>query len=295
MLKKIPMLFLLFSFNVQSNNEEMSISEEIDNRLNYEKQADENPFSLTTHKMNYILPYTYADNINTDVYTDIDDLGLSDEFENEEVKFQLSVKFPLLKRVFNDEDMIYFGFTMKSYWQLYAQDASRPFRNTDYNPEIFYLTEFSQIKDRSNFLMIGFEHESNGQVQYLSRSWNRAYVQVGTKGDYYALALKGWYRIPEDEKEEQFSPKGDDNPDIEDYYGKFELSGIYKHGKIHYSAIGRYNFAEGKGFIEMGATFPLYGNMRGYVQFVNGYGESLLDYNHLQRRIGIGIAFSDIL
>lgn len=271
-----------------------SLSKKIENRLYYEEEADNNPFSLTTHKMNYILPYTYSENINTGVYSDIDDFGLAENFTNEEAKFQLSVKFPILKSVFTEEDKLYFGFTMKSFWQIYATEASRPFRNTDYNPEIFYMTKISEIGDRDNFLMLGLEHESNGQVQYLSRSWNRIYATVGTDCDDYAIALKTWYRIPEDEKDEEFSPNGDDNPDIRDYYGNAELSVLWNHNDFQYTALGRHNFSTGKGYLELGMTFPLYDNIKGYVQFVNGYGESLLDYNFYQRRVGVGIVFSDI-
>lgn len=271
-----------------------SLSQKIEKRLDYEEESDKNPFSLTTHKMNYILPYTYSENINTSVYSEIEDFNLSESFKNEEIKFQLSVKFPILKSIFKEEDKLYFGFTMKSFWQIYAAEASRPFRNTDYNPEIFYMTKISEIGDRDNFLMFGLEHESNGQVQYLSRSWNRIYATIETDCDDYAIALKTWYRIPEDEKTEAFSPKGDDNPDIGDYYGNAELSVLWNYSDFQYTALGRHNFSTGKGYLELGVTFPLYDNLKGYAQFVNGYGETLLDYNFYQRRIGVGIVFSDI-
>lgn len=283
------------TFLLEPEVHQTTISEDINSRIVYENVADSNPFSLTTHKMNYILPYTYGENINREVYSDFDDFGISDGFQNEEAKFQLSLKFPIVKSLFNEQDKIYFGFTMKSYWQIYAIDSSRPFRNTDYNPEIFYQTSLSKIHDRNTYMMLGLEHESNGQVQYLSRSWNRVYAAFGTDCDDYAIMLKAWARISEDMKEEQFDPRGDDNPDIEDYYGHGELTVIWKHNGFHYSAMGRHNFSTGKGFLELGATFPLYDKVKGYVQFTNGYGESLLDYNFYQRRIGIGIVFSDIL
>lgn len=286
-----PPTFELFDFNIESS----SITDDLYIRQNYEDESDENPFSLTTHKMNYILPYTYGMNINRDVYSKINDFNVADGFQNEEAKFQLSLKFPIVKSVFNDDDRVYFGFTMKSYWQIYAPESSRPFRNTDYNPEIFYTTPILKSEDRDTFIMVGFEHESNGQIQYLSRSWNRLYTSIGTGTDDYAVHLKTWVRISEESKEYEFDPSGDDNPDIQDYYGNAELTLLWRYHKFQYSAMGRQNFSTGKGFLELGATFPLYKNIKGYIQYTNGYGESLLDYNFYQRRIGFGVVFSDLL
>lgn len=303
MIKKITtLLFLSLSQYSFASDEVPEFSEhknnvknEIETRLKFEESANKNPFSLTAHKMNYILPYTYAENINSSVYDNIPNSTISDAFKHEEAKFQISLKVPVYNSIFFDDDKIYFGMTLKSFWQVYAEGASRPFRNTDYNPEIFYAATLPEFKGQSSYLMVGLEHESNGQIQYLSRSWNRTYVTIGTEHDNYAIGLKTWYRIPENKKEFEFDPSGDDNPDILDYYGHFELTGIYKYNDFHYSALARHNFNTGKGYLELGLTFPLYQNVKGYVQLVNGYGESLIDYNHYQRRIGIGIAVSDLL
>lgn len=270
-------------------------SRHIEDRISLEKSSDENPFSLTSHKMNYILPYTYATNINKRVYSEIDRDGLSDYFTNAEAKFQMSVKFPVVKNVFHEQDHLYFGLTMKSFWQIYASGASRPFRTTDYNPELFYMTRLPDISARSNYLNLGIEHESNGETQYLSRSWNKVYAQFTTECDDYAISLKAWARLKEEEKHSNLDPDGDDNPDIGDYYGNAELTAVLRDNDLNYSFKGRHNLSTGKSYVEMGLTFPIKDNLRGYVQYVNGYGESLIDYNHFQRRIGIGIVFSDIL
>jgi phospholipase A1 len=90
-------------------------------------------------------------------------------------------------------------------------------------------------------------------------------------------------------------PDGDDNPDISDYLGHYELLGIYKYDQYQITNMVRHNFEKGNGAIELGFSFPLWGRLRGFVQYFNGYGESMIDYNHKVQRIGLGILLTDLL
>ncbi|WP_394140935.1 phospholipase A [Vibrio chagasii] len=259
-------------------------------RLKLEYTTEDNPFVITPYRLNYILPITHMTSVNTESYGDERFGGKADDLSDEEIKLQVSFKIPVMDSgVFNQEDKIYFGFTMKSFWQAYSSDISAPFRETNYRPELFYETPLSiESSDGVWFSRFGLEHESNGRTEELSRSWNRVYTGLGYIEDDFLVYLQPWYRIPE-------SSSSDDNPDIEDYLGHYELSGAYKWDEFELSALGRYNFQTGYGGVQTSLSFPLFGRLKGYVQYYKGYGESLIDYDYNSERIGVGVLLTNAL
>jgi len=273
-------------------------------RILKEKVSEQNNFVITPHHQNYILPFTHNDSPNQAPYEqqDLYD-GISNPIQHKEAKLQISFKVPLNEDdLFFPNDGVYLGFTMKSFWQVYNQKLSAPFRETNYRPELFYQAPISsQALGGSWIGRVGFEHESNGRSEFLSRSWNRVYIGVGFLKDRWALYLQPWYRIPEDPKEDDgdpntpISPKGDDNPDIEDFLGHYEFVSVYNANKYEITSTIRHNFETGKGSIEAGFSFPLWGRLKGFVQYFNGYGESLIDYDHHVQRVGVGLLLTDLL
>jgi len=163
----------------------------------------------------------------------------------------------------------------QNHWQVFNKGISAAFRETKDQPEIFATIPTS-------FEVLGFVHESNGQSQILSRSWNRVYAQAGLEyGDNFSLLVKPWYRIHE-------SRSRHDSPDIIDYQGNFEVVAHYRHNKRDFAVLGRSGFNLKKGFFQFDWSYPLYQHLTGYVQVTSGYGESLIDYNHAQNTLGIG-------
>lgn len=267
----------------------------ITERILKESRTEFDSFVITPHKMNYFLPIVSTNAINKEAYSSAN--GYEENLEDIEAKFQLSLKVPLNnKPLFTYGDGLYLGFTTQAWWQVYSSNISKPFRESNYQPEIFYLSPLPWHPFGGNTgFVLGFEHQSNGKAQNLSRSWNRIYSHfLFEKGD-FALSFRPWYRIEEDEKAFEFDPDGDDNPDIADYMGHFELGLIYRYDHYQFSLQGRQNFSTHKGAVEFGMTFPLWGKLRGYANAFSGYGESLIDYNHNQTRIGIGISLNDLL
>jgi len=267
----------------------------LSSRIVSERMQEFDPYVIIPHRMNYVLPVYTTDRINTAPYTEID--GAEEHFENIEAKFQLSLKVPLNPHnLLTQGDGIYFAFTVESWWQVYARNISKPFRETNYRPELFYLTPLSFHPFGGNTGMaLGIEHQSNGRSQLLSRSWNRVYLTGLYEKDNFALVFRPWWRLPEKQDQYPGDPEGDDNPDIGDYMGYFELSSAYSWDGFEVNLLLRRNVQTGKGATELGFIFPLWKRLRGFATVFSGYGDSMIDYNYSQTRFGLGIALTGFL
>lgn len=270
---------------VQENEENL-----VKERLQADVASQSNPYSFTQHKLNYLLPISYQSNPNQ-----LGEDGLSQgNIDNLEAKFQISIKMPI-HLADQDESIegLYFGFTAMSLWQVYNSEISKPFRETNYEPELFYTfeTRLKILGYHFNAAQIGINHQSNGQNQLRSRSWNRLYGSLLFSDETSFYYLKAWYRFPEDEKDDPLDPKGDDNPDITDYLGNFELGYGTRMGNFNLVTLLRNNLrtSDNKGSIELNLSYPINDRYEILLQYFNGYGDSLIDYNRHQQRISLGI------
>ena len=270
-------------------------------RMDVEAATGGNRFVLTPHKRNYFL-VTYSDfpGASDDEFQEL--TGDDDaELDDAETQFQVSLKVALARDTFADGDAVQFGFTIKSFWQTFNDDQSSPFRETNYQPEVWYRTPIPWEVFGSETMLwgIGAEHQSNGRTQELSRSWNRVYTTLTWLKDDLAFRFKPWYRIPECSKDKPTDSDCDDNPDIHRYMGYFEMSGIWHNDEHEVGVEVRNNVGSGashsRGAIQVDYTFPLWGRVRGYAQLFNGYGQSLIDYNNNITSAGVGFLLSDIL
>ncbi|QTH70708.1 phospholipase A [Pseudoalteromonas xiamenensis] len=273
---------------------------QLDKRVARESVGAKNRNVLTPHQRNYILPVSYVSHPNSRPFDGFSELAEEGEpLDHLEVKYQLSLKVPIYTGFSDKDQAIFMGFTLQSFWQFYNKEISSPFRETNYEPELFwinFLDDEHVLWGDEMAVALGISHQSNGRSQPNSRSWNRVYANFIWENRGFVFSLKPWYRIPEDRKEDSLEAKGDDNPDIHKYMGYFEFSGAYRYEEHEFSFMLRNNLNnDNRGAIQLDWSFPAWGKLRGYVQYFNGYGESMIDYNADIERIGVGILLTDLL
>ena len=232
------------------------------------------PCDVDWHEPVFILPYTYSPDYESD---------------QTEVLFGVSAKLRPLG------PPLYFAYSQRSFWSLYDGSRSRPFRETVFNPEVFYRWSPSKPDDRMIWgLDGGYEHESNGEDIPQSRSWDRLYIAPFYERGGTAIQLKLWYRIPENRGRPADDPKRDDNPDIEQYLGYGEIRVFRRLNRNHrLNTLLRYHPSTHRGALEVQWLERLgEGDLFWMIHAFHGYGESLSDYDDSITRLGIGFALS---
>ena len=129
------------------------------------------------------------------------------------------------------------------------------------------------------------EHESNGRDGLASRSWNRISLSANIYIDPNIMIHgKAWIPIVD----------GENNRDLLDYYG------LYQTGVVLTTTNRRFGFSvlltKRKGWnlnyntvIELNYRLFKKDNQFLFVQYYNGYGENLIDYNEYHSRLRVGI------
>ncbi|WP_423813395.1 phospholipase A [Psychrobacter sp. 219-2-C] len=258
-----------------------------------DKNSERGTWTVRPHRPTYLLPlfYTFDPNLNPSTPSQDKEEFTSNDTRNTELKFQLSLKTKVMEDLFDTSADLWFGYTQESHWQVYNEDNSRPFRATDYQPEIFLtqpVTADLPFGGRLRMLGAGAIHHSNGQDDPLSRSWNRAYLMAGAEWGKLSVIPRLWARVNNE------SSSSEDNPDIEDYMGYGDIKFLYDLPEQQsLSGTLRYNPSTNKGAAQIDYVYPLSKNVNGYIQLFQGYGESIIDYNHENTSIGFGIVLND--
>lgn len=222
-------------------------------------QAEERDNPFTKYKDNYIIA------------------GNGDD----QVKYQMSYKYALLWPFDNTP---YFGYTQLAMWRLY--DKSAPFKDYNHNPELFY--KIGDIRS----IQFGVEHISNGRDGEESRSMNDYYIQSQLSG------MIGNIQIGVIIKGQNYFHVSNQNSDIDDYKGYFSgefFVQLKNDGK--YLDKERLSIKGGgnrKWWYEVDLKFRILTSKIQpflFIQYRDGYAESLLNYSERDRAIRAGFIF----
>ena len=256
-----------------------------------EPDAQKGTFLLSKYKPIYVLPFRYTSKPNELPYNSGTEV-ISEKYvhiDKLETKFQLSFKVKLAQDILFGKGDLWMAYTQKSYWQIYNTEFSRPFRETNYEPEIILNipANFKIFGLDGKMFGVSFNHQSNGRTQTLTRNWNRIIGFAAFEEKNWSFVVRAWYAF-------QLS----ENPDIQDYTGRADATFVYLLNKNIITLHGQHSLRTGSlnhGQIQVDWGFPIKGNLRGHFQFFDGYGDTMIDYNYKQTIFGIGVSFSELL
>lgn len=262
----------------------------LDRRWELSEESKLGVWNIRAYQPVYLLPVFWTSDKNEYPESPNPNNTVTDKqnLTSSEAKFQISLKTKAWENIFGNNGDLWLGYTQSSRWQVYNSEESRPFRETNYEPEasLMFRTNYELLGLNARLLGVTLNHQSNGRSDPLSRSWNRVIFNLGFEKDNFALMLRPWYRIEEDVKD-------DNNPDIKDYIGRADLTAFYRHKENDFSLMLRHSLKGGDkshGAVQFDWAFPIKGKLRGHLQLFEGYGESLIDYNHRATYVGLGVS-----
>lgn len=258
---------------------------------------------VSTHKVNYFSVNQWPGN------------------DNAQVKFQISMKFRLLKPnlyvLKYNLFPAYFAYSQKSLSNVGKH--SMPFEENNYNPEFFLdypvnAVIWSRFKLR-NIVISPIEHESNGLTGVQSRSWDRQYVLVkfgleskekleipnSFLSDKALLYVKLWYASAYGYSDQDAYLRSiGSNDTFLDYMGQGEVGvsvrnflwgGSLRNHQLDIKTPIFRDIRKDSYAFEFRQQLP-YMNFALYMQYWYGYGETLMRFDQFGRRSFAGLAFS---
>lgn len=252
-------------------------------------------FNFVGYRANYVLPLHRTSRINRAPQSPNQPVVQLPNYKREEAKFQLSLRTKLAQDVLLPGADVWAAFTQQAMWQIWNGKDSKPFRNSDYEPELIYVVPTPQrwrelpLGWRWRYAQFSLTHQSNGQSDPLSRSWNRVNAAAGFERGDWSLVAKFLRRLQE-------GADTDNNPDLVGFRGRGEFQLNWAHQKHTAQLLYRTTLKDAKyGALQFEWTYPVFSDqpngLRWYVQVFRGYGETLTDYNFRQTSVGAGFSF----
>jgi len=210
-------------------------------------------------------------------------LGGKPDGYNSDVKFQISFQQRLTKSVLPGHTYLYLFYSQKAIWHVFRN--SLPFYDLNFNPGIG-ISKYIIMKNRLlGKVTLMAEHESNGRDGTASRSWNKISLAGEAYISPYLMAhAKYWIPIVD----------GQYNRDILKYMGiyqaGFQAKSLDDKWVLDMTLVKRqgwnFNFNT---IVQLGYRINHNSNQFIMLQYYNGYGEHMLDYNQYHSRIRFGL------
>ena len=203
-------------------------------------------------------------------------ISYSEFKESKEIKFQISFMEDIYDLYGLKLSMAY---TQRSYWDVFNEGDSRPFRETNYNPQAYF-----NYRVKPCLYKIGYWHESNGQKnnydQYGnrsidSRSWDRSYIEVECKNHKFFSRFSYWDVLLSE------------HPEIEEKAGNAQLYVRYEWRGFQFST------DVSKAHREIGVKLPHLMSRNVIISYSirQGYLDSLIDWDEDILRHSLKISF----
>lgn len=207
-----------------------------------------------------------------------------------DLKFELGMKFGLFPDLDGLEPLspIKFGYSQRSWWDIAEQSA--PFKEHNYNPEIFWdFTEALAIPSSAPrlhiFDLLGVEHQSNGLDGLDSRSWDRVYATRTLRmSEVWSWTFKYWHVLN----------LGDYNEDIEDYLGNAEITthfDVNNWARVDFKTLLGRKSDKLSYKVDLIVPMSRWINSRFLLSYYSGYGEALISYNKKTTSLRAGFYF----
>lgn len=204
---------------------------------------------------------------------------------NSDVKFQISLAIRLTNATLPWNTFLFLMYTQKTFWNVFEE--SMPMRDLNFNPGIGWSKPFFSKDRYVGKMTLLVEHESNGRDGVESRSWNKVSLAGSALvTDWLMVHAKFWVPIVD----------GQNNRDILRYSGIFQTGFVIstpdKKFSLGLTMVKRQgwnlNCNTVTDFIWRVSDKT---NLNLLVQYYNGYGENMIDYNKFHSRLRVGIIF----
>jgi len=277
----------------QSQNRAFTETHTLRSRWELADSLRNGTFLLTPYKPVYVLPAVWSSAPNRAPNSASRPNDPSSALDVVECKFQFSFKTKVVQGLYKNKGDIWVAYTQSSRWQVYNYGLSRSFRETNYEPEVMLVwpTNYRLFGVRGSLLSAGLNHQSNGGAEPNSRSWNRLILQAGLERGRTTVLLRPWWRFPERDR-------ADENPHITRLLGNGEIVVIHQLRSHVFTLQARSDFIAAPfngGSLQGDWSFTISGHLKGHLQVFHGYGESLIDYDHRQTTVGLGVSILDWL